>query len=605
MSLTRLVAASVLCAAFVTGALDAQPAAGAADRPSAVPANPDTAAILHVLNRIGYGPRPGDVERVRAMGLASYIDQQLRPDRLADAGMSARLAGLDTLDMSAREIAERFFIPAAMERRERQRQRAADGEPMAGSNPDAPDQRADPSTLRQAQGRPEPGRGTTSSGSPRAGSRGERERGVAGAGGGAPAQEKETMDSPDMRERGQAMLREREALAELGEQRMLRAVYSERQLNEVLVDFWFNHFNVFAGKGADRIYMMEYERDVIRTRVLGKFRDLLGAVAESPAMLFYLDNWMSADPKMAEKASAARGRRTMPRRRGLEAIAQRRPTGLNENYARELLELHTLGVDGGYTQKDVVEVARAFTGWTIQNPRRGGSFRFEPRMHDDGEKIVLGQRIAPGGGKKDGERVLDIVAAHPSTARFIATKLARRFVADDPPAALVDRAAARFRDTDGDLRETLRAILTSPEFFAPAARRAKVKTPLEFVASAVRATGAEVDTSLPLLRSLRDLGMPLYMCQPPTGYGDTAEDWVNTGALLNRMNFAVALADGTMRGIRVNPDSLAARNAKPAAIADSLLGGQMSEATAATLAKTDDPAKLLALALGSPEFQRR
>ncbi|MGH9311693.1 MAG: DUF1800 domain-containing protein, partial [Vicinamibacterales bacterium] len=311
--------------------------------------------------------------------------------------------------------------------------------------------------------------------------------------------------------------------------------------------------------------------------------------AKHPAMLVYLDNFQSIGPN-SRGSRAGRGN-------------QRR--GLNENYARELLELHTLGVDGGYTQKDVVEVARALTGWTIQNPRRGGSFRFEARMHDDGEKVVLGQRIAPGGGKKDGERVLDIVAAHPSTSRFIVTKLARRFVADDPPAALLDRAAARFRETGGDLRETLRVILTSVEFFAPAARRAKVKTPLEFVASAVRATGADVDTSLPLLRSLRDLGMPLYMCQPPTGYGDTAEDWVNTGALLNRMNFAVALADGTVRGIRVNLDRFTARASGPVSIAESLLGGQVSEATAATLAKTNEPAKLVALALGSPEFQRR
>jgi uncharacterized protein (DUF1800 family) len=402
-----------------------------------------------------------------------------------------------------------------------------------------------------------------------------------------------------------AMREEREALAELGQQRILRAVYSERQLNEVLVDFWFNHFNVFAGKGADRIYMIEYERDVIRPHVLGTFRDLLGAVAESPAMLFYLDNWMSADPKMAEKAAAARGRFGMSRRGRPQGAAPRRPTGLNENYARELLELHTLGVDGGYTQQDVVEVARAFTGWTIQNPRRGGSYRFEPRMHDDGEKNVLGQRIAAGGGRKDGERVLDIVTAHPSTARFLATKLARRFVADDPPAALVDHAAARFRETGGDLRETVRVILTSAEFFAPAARRAKVKTPLEFVATAVRATGAEVDSSLPLLRSLRDLGMPLYMCQPPTGYGDTAEDWVNTGALLNRMNFAVALADGTMRGVRVSLDGRPTHGAGPGSVAESLLGGYVSEATAATLAKTKEPAKLIALALGSPEFQRR
>jgi uncharacterized protein (DUF1800 family) len=558
MRLIRPLVTFLVCAALATSPSASHDPAGAAEKPSAVPAKADTATILHVLNRIGYGPRPGDVERVREIGLAAYIDQQLRPERLADAGMSARLAGFETLTMSTSELAERYFIPAMMERRERQRQRAAADETNPRPSPDAT-QPAPPPEMRREQ--------------------------PTGA----------------MRE-------EREALAELGQQRILRAVYSERQLNEVLVDFWFNHFNVFAGKGADRIYLIEYERDVIRPHVLGTFRDLLGAVAESPAMLFYLDNWMSADPKMGEKVSGTffphRRRKKVPDTFSTgPPRAQSR--GLNENYARELLELHTLGVDGGYTQQDVVEVARAFTGWTIQNPRRGGSYRFEPRMHDDGEKNVLGHRIGAGGGRKDGERVLDIVAAHPSTARFIATKLARRFVADDPPAALVDRAAARFRETGGDLRETVRVILTSAEFFAPAARRAKVKTPLEFVATAVRATGAEVDTSLPLLRSLRDLGMPLYMCQPPTGYGDTAEDWVNTGALLNRMNFAIALADGTMRGIRVGLDGSSTRGAGPGSVAESLLGGHVSEATAATLAKTKEPAKLIALALGSPEFQRR
>ena len=223
---------------------------------------------------------------------------------------------------------------------------------------------------------------------------------------------------------------------------------------------------------------------------------------------------------------------------------------MNENYARELMELHTLGVDGGYTQKDVQEIARAFTGWTIANPRQGGGFHFEPRMHDDGEKTVLGHRIKAGGGRKDGEQVLDILAAHPSTARFIATKLARRFVADDPPAALVDRAAARFRDTGGDIREVVRTIVTSPEFFAPGAYRAKVKTPFEFVASAVRATSADSERRQALVQTLRTLGMPLYGCQPPTGYADRADAWVNTGALLNRMNFAVSLTGGRMRGVR-------------------------------------------------------
>jgi uncharacterized protein (DUF1800 family) len=533
MNVLRFAVASLAC---VTVA--------AADRPSAIPVSPDVATIRHVLNRIGYGARPGDIERVRQIGLAKYIEQQLHPERMPDTGMSARLDGFETLNLSSRELADRYFIPAMMERRARQRERTD----AAEMDPEVPSQRA------------------------------ERKRGV--------------------------------ALAELGEQRILRAIYSERQLNEVLVDFWFNHFNVFAGKGADRIYLLEYERDVIRPRVLGKFRDLLGAVAESPAMLFYLDNWMSADPKMAEKRAQTRGRFGMrrqarPQQPGRTGLPRAQSRGLNENYARELLELHTLGVAGGYTQQDVVEVARAFTGWTIQTPRRGGSYRFEPRMHDDGEKHVLGQRIAAGGGRKDGERVLDIVASHPSTARFIALKLVRRFVADDPPPALVERAAARFRETGGDLRETTRVILTSAEFFAPDTRRAKIKTPLEFVATALRTTGAEVDTAGPLLRSLRDLGMPLYMCQPPTGYGDTAEDWVNSGALLNRMNFAVALAGGTMRGVRVSADNLAAQGSARESITESLLGADVSDATAATLARTTEPAKLVALALGSPEFQRR
>jgi uncharacterized protein (DUF1800 family) len=449
---------------------------------AAAPSN--TAAITHVLNRIGYGARPGEVERVAAMGIPTYIERQLHPERIPDPEIDRRLAGLETLTMTSRELAERYFVPALKERRARRRANAGnDTETMEDQ-------------LARRLVRRSPGEGGP-----------------------------------------------RRVLAELGEQRLLRAVYSERQLKEVLVDFWFNHFNVFAGKGPDRIYVTEYERDVIRPRVLGRFRDLLGAVAESPAMLFYLDNWMSA------------GR------------------GLNENYARELLELHTLGVDGGYTQKDVVEVARAFTGWTIDRPRTGGGFRFDARMHDQGDKVVLGHTIRAGG-KDEGERVLDILAAHPSTARFVATKLTQRFVSDAPPASLVDRAAARFQETRGDLRETVHVILTSAEFLAPESRHAKVKTPLEFVVSAVRASGAEVVSALPLLRALSELGMPLYMCQPPTGYADTAETWISTGGLLNRMNFAVALTEGRLKGVRVEKEG------RP-------------------------DAKVSAQSVGSPEFQRR
>jgi uncharacterized protein (DUF1800 family) len=259
------------------------------------------------------------------------------------------------------------------------------------------------------------------------------------------------------------------------------------------------------------------------------------------------------------------------------------------------MELHTLGVDGGYTQKDVTEVARAFTGWTIQQPRLGGGFRFEPRLHDPGQKVVLGHVIKAGGGESDGEEVLDILARHPSTARFISTKLVRRFVSDTPPPALVDRVAKRFRESDGDLREVMRTILTSPEFLAPDAYRAKVKTPFEFVVSAVRATGADVEDATPLVRAVQQLGMPLYQCQPPTGYKDTADAWVNTGALVNRMNFAVQLASTRVPG--VTPGALEHLT--------SALADDVSEATRSTIARATTPEQAAALTLGAPEFQRR
>ncbi len=504
--------ASVLGAAFIL----TWSATGTAQR-SGVPGRPDDRTIVHVLNRIGFGPAPGDVEKVRRMGLAAYIDQQLQPERIADAGMTERLAGFTTVAMSTRELADTYFVPALMARQRRQRQTTQE-----------------PSMMQTAPRQPVPGAGNA----------------------------------------------ERQVLGELAEQKLLRAIYSERQLQEVLVDFWFNHFNVFAGKGPVRMYLTEYERDAIRPHAMGRFRDLLGATAKSPAMLFYLDNWQSA----AESTTMRPGPRQQNMRRGL-----------NENYARELMELHTLGVDGGYTQKDVQEVARAFTGWTIRQPRMGGEFRFEPRMHDEREKVVLGQRIAVGG-MKDGEAVLDLLARHPSTATFIATKLARRFVADEPPPALVDRAAKRFAQTDGDIREVVRTIVTSPEFFAAPAYRAKVKTPLEFVASAVRAAGVNVLTARPLVQAVRELGMPLYGCQPPTGYSDEAAAWVNTGALLNRMNFAVALTSRRPMGrVSVSSD----------AVIQQALGGDLSDATRATIAKATEPAQAIALVLGSPEFQKR
>jgi uncharacterized protein (DUF1800 family) len=551
---------------------------------SAVPQKADDRAIVHVLNRIGFGAAPGDIERVRAMGLAAYIDGQLHPERIADGAMAARLASFATLTRSTQEMAREYYVPAQMARRELQRQQAANDAPSTDTTMTAPANENPRRELRE-------------------------------------------MVTP---EQAEAMRMERQALTELMQAKILRAAYSERQLEEVMVDFWFNHFNVFSGKGQVRVYLNEYERDAIRPHVFGSFRDLLQATAESPAMLFYLDNWQSAAPEGARtseprqpngRANVRNPNRPAGRPGGainqprtmadLPPGLQNRRAGLNENYARELMELHTLGVEGGYTQKDVQEVARAFTGWTIANPRQGGSFRFEPRMHDDGEKVVLGQTIKAGGGKKDGDRVLDLLASHPSTARFIATKLARRFVADNPPPALVDRAAARFRDTHGNIREVVRAIVTSPEFFAPETYRAKVKTPFEFVVSAVRATGTDLSNALPLVAAVRTLGMPLYGCQPPTGYSDKAEAWVNSGALLNRMNFAVSLTASRQdrsAGGGVRP--LQGRGAgRPTVTSDALvasaLAGEISESTAKTVARAETPSQRLALVLGSPEFQRR
>jgi len=510
----------------------------AAKAPAAVPTTDQ--AVAHALNRFTFGARPGDIERVRAIGLQRWIDEQLAPARVADAALASRLERLATLKLDSKTIQQEYSGPAMVERRQR---KLADSQQPETGNQEMSSGGARPALSERASGN---AGGTRVEGRP----------------------------EPGARQITDVLRKDRQVISDIEEAKLLRAVYSERQLEEVLVDFWFNHFNVFAGKGATRNYLTEYERQAIRPHVLGNFRDLLGATAKSPAMLFYLDNWLSSSDA-SPRAEARPRRRAAPApangamvRQPSEARPQR-SRGLNENYARELMELHTLGVDGGYTQADIVNVARAFTGWTIQ-PRQGSGFQFAATKHDRGEKVVLGHTIKAGGGVDDGERVLDILAAHPSTARYIALKLATRFVSDTPPQALVQRAAARFTATRGDLREVVRTIVTSPEFFAPEAYRAKVKTPLEFVASALRTTGAEVRNALPLARELREMGMPLYFCQPPTGYDDTASTWVSAGALVSRMNFAVALGKNQLRGV--------------------------------SLPRAKDG---LALEIGSPEFQRR
>jgi uncharacterized protein (DUF1800 family) len=544
--------------------------------------------IVHVLNRAGFGPRPGDVERVRRMGLQNYLELQLHPLKIEDSAAASKLSGLKTLTMSSSELIEQY--PPRIQRK------SADGERTVG----------------EAQNK----------------------RG----------------DEPDEMERPKAMALKGPGriIGELGQAKLLRAIYSERQLVEVMVDFWSNHFNVFAAKGANRWLITAHDRDVIRPHAMGKFKDLLEATAKSPAMLFYLDNWMSADPNASLDLSRLRELRSMrnrvtPRRRlglsgdpdsepGMEnsPVAPgnaKRKLGLNENYARELMELHTLGVDGGYTQQDVIEVARCLTGWTISRPRQDGEFKFARMLHDDGEKTVLGHRIEAGGGIRDGERVLEILARHPSTAKFIALKLARRFVSDEPPAALVQRVADVFKKTDGDIVALLRAIFNSPEFNSPAVYRAKVKTPFELVASSMRALGAETEGGVPLLRAVAQMGEPLYLCQPPTGYPDLAEAWVSTGALVNRLNFGLALAGNRLPGTRVHLESLVPPRIQASenmleSLAAVILQGDLSAKTLETLRKQmqgageEDsadgsgdlaigPAKIAGLVLGSPEFQRQ
>jgi uncharacterized protein (DUF1800 family) len=427
-------------------------------------------------------------------------------------------------------------------------------------------------------------------------------------------------------------------IEELSEAKLMRAIYSERQLEEVMADFWFNHFNVFDGKGPERLLITSYERDVIRPRALGKFEDLLVATAKSPAMLFYLDNWLSVGPHSEQVMGNSAVLRSRTDRRGRPRFypgqdpnARRKgSSGLNENYGRELLELHTLSVDGDYTQYDVTEVAKVFTGWTLEKPEDGMGFRFDPNKHEPGRKKVLGRRIRAGG-EDEGREVLHLLATSPLTAHFISLKLAQRFVSDDPPPELVDRMAKTFQKKKGDIREVLSTLFHSPEFWDDSTYRAKMKTPLEFVASAVRATGADVEDAMPLARQLNSMGMPLYGAQPPTGYSMKADTWVSSSSLLTRMNFALALTGGKVRGVKCDAVRLAGGPPAPdmavalSTIETTLLGSDVSKQThdsiVAQLAtppgngtsqasgnaksKPPDASTIAGLILGSPEFQRK
>ncbi len=570
--------------------------------------------ILHALGRLTYGPRPGDVAAVRRIGLKKWIDLQLHPETLPEnSTLDARLAPLVSLSMTTAELTRNYPPPQVIAAI------AKGNMPLPGD----PEKRAVLEQLVERYKTKLEKKGVTESKIPAAET--EPITDIPSAAEihtmrkGTPEQKAEFFRSmppeklrkvifalpeggrkglfayapPDVRRKMLESSAPQQVVAhDLAEGKLYRAIYSERQLSEVLTDFWFNHFNVFLDKGADRFLVTAYERDAIRPNVLGNFRQMLEATAKNPAMLWYLDNWQSVSP---DAVAGMRGGKNAKRTRGL-----------NENYARELLELHTLGVDGGYTQKDIIEVARCFTGWTIDQPYRGGGFEFNARVHDKGGKVVLGVTIPAGGGMEDGLKVLDIVAHHPSTARFIARKLAQRFVADDPPAPLIDAMAKTFQQKDGDLREVMRTMLASNEFWSQGAYRAKVKSPLEMVASALRATGADVTFAFGLANKIGELGQPLYRKQEPTGYSSSSAEWVNSAALLARMNFALALTQNKLPGVKVDSQKF---EGDPTAVARSLLSAEASAQTRQAIergqAEKQDPAAIAGLILGSPEFQRR
>jgi uncharacterized protein (DUF1800 family) len=601
------------------------------------------------LQRLTFGARPGDLEQVRKLGVEKWIELQLHPERIPqNPALEEKLKPLDSLGLDTAEILKTYFpqYPPGMMRpvqmneiltpeQSRQVFSGTAEERRAAILKLAPDKRmlvlarVSPNVLqgmpdlqkeqeaarkqeqqqREAEMRrlrpplnellqPEQVR-TALRGTP-----GERAalwasldldtlNKVA-----ASLPPNAVEDEPTMRRIGNLSRNPQQALqGDLREAKLFRAIYSTRQLEEVLADFWFNHFNVFAGKDRVAAFLPSYERDAIRPHVLGKFQDLLLAVAKHPAMLYYLDNWESMSPDVFQIGPFAPG----PFQTAQQLARQAR--GLNENYGREVLELHTLGVKGGYTQQDVINVARCFTGWTIRQPNVKPEYTFAAFMHDNGEKTVLGQTIPAGGGEQDGVRVIQILARHPATARFLSTKLARRFVADEPPAALIDRMTKAYLKSDGDLRVVLETMFTSREFFSEGAWTAKVKSPLETVVSAVRALDAAVTDPFVLAQRVADMGQPLYGKEFPTGYKDTADAWLSTANVIARINFAHSLAAGDVHGVKTDLSKLGSQD--PAAIAAGLLDRPGSAQLLTAIGSSPKTAQTVAVVLSAPDFQRR
>ena len=573
--------------------------------------------ILHALSRLTFGARPGDIERVRAIGLEQWIDLQLHPERIeANPVLEAKLRPLEALRMSSSQVRQTYPVRAIL-------RAMADGRAPYPADPEH--RRALEFAANRAQQQPgqsDPDTQLARLLAPdqlrilRAGTareklsllsslREDRRNEILDAWPGTEREKHKAIlvhGSPELRRKIlHSWFPQQVTGDDLREGKLSRAIYSNRQLEEVLTDFWFNHFNVTLEEVASRV--PSYERDAIRPHVLGKFKDLLRATAEQAAMLQYLGNYRSVDPK----AFVRIGRQPGPGE----------PRGLNENYARELMELHTLGVDGGYTQHDIIEVARCFTGWTFRGERgqRGEryefdaqtfTFEFNAEMHDPDEKTVLGVKIPAGAGVEDGLKVLDILAHRPSTARSISRRLAQRFLADDPPDSVVQRMAQTFIQTEGDIREVLRTMLTTSEFWSEGAYQAKIKSPLQMVVSAMRALDAEVEFALGLAFTLEDLGQPLYVKGEPTGYANTSEAWVNSTALLARMNFAQALAANNVAGVHIDLGRLDHTHPPdPLRVARALLPGGVSPQTRAAIANASSSSQVVGLILGSPDFQRR